>query len=262
MPLRCRLPTVVTVHDVAWLRVQGHAPWYARRYFGAFSLGRYGTAGAVITDSAFSRSELLDVLPTLEPARVHAISPGVASVFGRVERRPDGLTILVAGTVELRKNLAFLLRLLPRLPSARLVSVGPATPYLDECRRIALDLGVAARADFRGYVDRATLMQLYATAAVAAVPSIYEGFGYATAQALCAGVPCVVSDRASLPEVAREDARVVPLEDEGRWLTTLMEALAGEMDAAAARARAHSVERFSWGEAARKTIDVYASIHG
>ncbi len=262
MPLRSRLPTVVTVHDVAWLRVQGHAPWYARRYFGAFSLERYRAAGAVITDSSFSRAELLDVLPALEPGRIHAIFPGVARAFAQVERRPDGRTILVAGTVEPRKNLAYLLRLLPQLPGARLVSIGPATPYLDECRRLARDLGVAARAEFRGYVDRATLMELYEVAAVAAVPSIYEGFGYATAQALCAGLPCVVSDRASLPEVACGDARVVPLADEMGWHAVLARALAGEMETHAAGVRARSVERFSWHAAARRTLEVYASVDG
>ena len=262
MPLRCPLPSVVTVHDVAWLRVQHHTRWYARRYFGPFSLARYRHAAAIITDSVFSRDELLDVLPALDPARVHAIYPGVASAFGGVVRQPDRRTILVVGSVEPRKNLAHLVRLLPRLPQARVVSVGPATPYLQACRRVAEDLGVAARFEFHGYVTREALMALYASAAVAAVPSFYEGFGYAAAQALCAGLPCVVSDRASLPEVAGDDAPVLPLEDEDGWSEALARALAGNDDAHAASARARCAGRFSWAQAAHTTRSVYESVDG
>ena len=36
-----RLPVVATVHDVAWLRVQAHAPAYARYYFGRVFARRY-----------------------------------------------------------------------------------------------------------------------------------------------------------------------------------------------------------------------------
>lgn len=260
MPLRCALPIVTTVHDVAWLRSQEHARWYARRYFGAFSLARYRRAAAILTDSSFTRTELLEVLPALDATRVRAVAPGVADVFANVERRSDRQTILVVGTVERRKNLAFLIGLLPKLEGARIVSAGPATPYLDECRHIARRLGVQERVAFRGYVSLRELLELYASAAVAAVPSTYEGFGYAVAQALCAGLPCVASDRASLPEVAGDEARVVRLEDEAAWSAALDAALAGNLDASAAASRERSAARFSWRNAARSVAAAYRDV--
>lgn len=260
MPLRAPLPIVTTVHDVAWLRAQRHARWYARSYFGAFSLARYRAAAALFADSAFSKRELLQFLPELDPARVHAIAPGVAEAFSRVVRRGDGRTILVVGTVESRKNLTFLVRLLPRLPNARIVSVGPATSYQRVCRALADDLGVGGRVEFRGYVATQTLLDLYASSAVAAVPSTYEGFGYAVAQALCSGLPCVASDRASLPEVAGSDAPLAPLEDEDAWLAALGDALTGASDERARDARRRSVERFSWANAAAAIAGVYAQV--
>jgi glycosyltransferase involved in cell wall biosynthesis len=263
VPLVRRLPVTVTVHDVAWLRVQAHARAYARYYFGGFSLARYRRCEAIITDSAFSRAELLDLLPHLEVARVHVVAPGVAREFAELQRGAgDRRTILVVGTVEQRKNLGHVLRMLRKLPHACLVSVGPPTPYIEKCRALAVELGVAERVEFRGYVSRAALLDLYATAAVAAVPSLYEGFGYAVAQALCAGVPCVASDRASLPEVAGGDARIVPLEDEEGWIAALARALAGEEDARATQARARSSERFSWTTAAAAMRAVYADVSG
>ncbi len=260
VPLAPSLPIVVTVHDVAWMRVQRHARWYARRYFGAFSVARYRRAAAVLTDSAFSRSELLDVSSRIDATRVHVIAPGVSSDFARVRRDGDRQTILAVGTIEPRKNLDHLIRLLPRLPRARLVAVGPGPPYRDACAAAARELGVADRVEFRGYVPRETLLELYASAAVAAVPSRYEGFGYAAAQALCAGLPCVVSDRASLPEVVGSDAPVVALEDVDGWAGALSSALDGERDAIAAASRERCVRRFSWSSCAAKVREIYRAV--
>lgn len=257
MPLRSSLPAVVTVHDLAWTRVQAHAPWYARRYFGSFSLHRYRSARAIMTDSQFSRSEVLAALPDVAPERVVVVTPGVSAEFSAVERRPDRQTILVVGTVEPRKNLAFLIALLPRLPNARLVSVGPATPYVERCRALARELGVETRVELAGYVPADRIRALYATAAVAAVPSTYEGFGYAVAQALCAGLPCVCSDRTSLPEVSAGDASALSLGDAAAWIAALEASLAGARDDAAAAVRDRSVARFSWARAAAEVSAVY-----
>lgn len=259
MPLRAPLPVVVTVHDVAWLKVQTHTRPYARYYFGAFALSRYRQARAIAVDSEFSRRELLEVLP-YAAERVHVVYPGVAADFCALERAPDGThTILVPGTVERRKNLEVLLRALPALPQARVVSVGPSTPYREECERLAADLRVADRVEFRGYVDRAELLQLYASCALVAVPSRYEGFGYAAAQALCAGTPVLVSDRSSLPEVVGDDAAIVPADDEREWGRRMRAILDSPQEAqsrAAAR-RAGAIARFSWSASAAAMRAVY-----
>jgi glycosyltransferase involved in cell wall biosynthesis len=263
MPFAARLPVIVTVHDVAWLRVQAHTRAYVRWYFGAFSLRRYATASRVAVDSEFSRRELLDVCPRLDAQRVSVVYPGVAADVCALARLPsDRSTILAVGTVERRKNLAALIRLLPHLPGARVVSVGPSTPYHEECAALAASLGVGDRVELRGYVARDSLLQLYARCAVVAVPSSYEGFGYAAAQALCAGVPCIVSDRGALPEVAGGAAAVVPLDDDAAWTAALRSALAGAYDARASQARAVAIERFSWDTAAQSMEALYSAAAG
>ena len=258
VPLSRSMPVVVTVHDVAWLRVQSHARPYARYYFGKFAIERYRRADAIAVDSEFSRSELLDVMPELDPARVRVVYPGVSQDYCTLERRTgDGQTILVVGTVERRKNMEALVRALPRLNGARIVSVGPFTPYQDECAALAESLGVRDRIEFRGYIPRADLLELYATAAVVAMPSRYEGFGYAPAQALCAGTPSVVSDQASLPEIVGNDAPVVPVDDVEAWGAVLGAALRGEYDARAAATRSGAIKRFAWVKSAADMIGTY-----
>jgi glycosyltransferase involved in cell wall biosynthesis len=258
VPLGLAIPYVVTVHDVAWLRVQSHTRPYARYYFGRFSMDRYRRASAIAVDSAFSRMELLSVMPELNPAIVRVVYPGVARDYGLIERHTgDGTTILAIGTVERRKNLELLIETLPALAEARLISVGPYTTYQDECEALADRLHVRDRVEFRGYIPREDLLELCAHAAVIAVPSRYEGFGYAAAQGLCAGVPVIVSDQSSLPEIVGEDARIVPVDDTRAWIDALDAALRGEDDARAASGRAAAIERFAWRQSAHAMRSTY-----
>ena len=261
MPLCAPAPVIVTVHDLAWHHVQDHAPIYARYYFGWYSLRGYRHAARILVDSAFTRDELLRLDARIDPARVNVVYPGVRADFCALAREGgDGRTILAVGTVERRKNLEVLIRALAPLRSARLIAIGPHTPYAAQCAQLARRLGVEDRVQMPGYVERSELLTLYRRAAVAAVPSRYEGFGYAAAQALCGGVPCVVSDRSSLPEVAGGDARVVPADDPQAWTEALEAALRGDADAAAFRARSRAIARFSWETSAQSVEQVYASV--
>lgn len=260
VPLTASLPTVVTVHDVAWLRVQAHARPYARYYFGHFALERYRRAGALVVDSQFSRDEVLGVMNDLDPQRVRVVYPGVASDFATLARGVgDRRTILVVGTVERRKNLELIVRALPFLEGARLVSVGPPTPYQDECAKLAEQLDVRERVEFRGYVSRDQLLALYGSCAVLAMPSRYEGFGYGAAQALCAGTPCITSDVSSLPEIIGSDARMLPIDHIAPWVEALGSALRGDDDERARIVRGSAIERFSWSHSAKSLIEVYKS---
>jgi glycosyltransferase involved in cell wall biosynthesis len=263
MPLFVGMPTVVTVHDVAWLHVQAHARPYARYYFGRFSLERYRHAAGIIVDSSFSRDALVEVLAGIDRAAVRVVYPGVAREFCEVARNGgDGRTILAVGTVERRKNLELLIRVLPQLNGARIVCVGPQTAYARECEELAGRLGVAERLELRGYVAREELIALYREAAVVAVPSRYEGFGYAAAQALCAGVPCVVSDRTSLPEIVGNDGGIASIDDAAAWTSMLEAALRGDWESRASRVRAGAIARFSWDASAGEVKRVYEAICG
>src|SRR6185437_4436862 len=162
--------------------------------------------------------------------------------------------------VERRKNLEVLIRALALLPrDVRVISVGPATPYREECERLAAHAGVAERIDWRGYVSREALLELYATCALVAVPSRYEGFGYAAAQALCAGTPVIVSDASSLPEVVSTAAPIARVDDERAWAREIGALL---QNATAVNARAHdlraaSAARFAWSAGANALCGVY-----
>lgn len=258
MPAVRVAPIVVTVHDVAYLRVQQHVPGYARWYFGRFSAKQYRHARAVVVDSHFSREEFLAVA-NVSAENVHVVYPGVSSDYQRLVRSssPEPY-VLVPGTVERRKNLEVLVYALAKMPRLRVVSIGPPTPYRQECERIAQAAGVSDRLEFRGYVPRAEVLDAYARAAVVAVPSRYEGFGYAAAQALCAGVPVAIANCSSLPEVGGGALALLEPDDESGWAQTLTRlAFDPQEQLAAVQRRPAQIARFSWRKSAQAMVEIY-----
>jgi len=261
LPLLRTLPAVVTVHDMAWLRVQSHTRAYARAYFGGLMKRLYRGAAAIVTDSAFSRAEFL----TLAGARenVHVVYPGVDARFAAIVRRPRARPFALAvGTVERRKNLLRAIETVAAVDGLDLVAVGPPTPYLDEVRGRIAELAVAERVTLRGYVEQSELDALYAGAALALVPSRYEGFGYALAEALCAGVPVIAARTSSLIEVAGGEATLLDPDDAAGWIDAVRAVLADRAtaDARSAAVRPRAVARFAWSQAAAALSAIYRDV--
>jgi glycosyltransferase involved in cell wall biosynthesis len=100
--------------------------------------------------------------------------------------------VLFAGRVVLPKGIAVLIRA-ARSVDAEFVVCGDGW-RLDEMRRLAAKLGVAARVHFRGWLDSEALAREIAAASVVAIPSIWpEPFGMVGIEAFEAGRPVVAS---------------------------------------------------------------------
>jgi len=88
-------------------------------------------------------------------------------------------------------------------------------------------------------------------------PSLYEGFGLPPLEAMALGVPCVVSDQTSLPEIVGSAAMVARVQAAGDFGKTLL--LASQDDSfrhAAAVAGPARARAFSWKESASQVLDV------
>ena len=111
---------------------------------------------------------------------------------------------------------------------------------------------------FLGYVDDAVLPLLYAGAAAFAYPSRYEGFGLPPLEAMASGVPVLVSDVTSLPEVVGDaGVRVGP--DDVDAMRDGLRRLLEDRDYAAQLAQQGlaRAQGFSWEKCARETRAVY-----
>ncbi|WP_187368833.1 glycosyltransferase family 4 protein [Baekduia soli] len=219
--------TVVVIHDVAALREPG---WYSDLYvrWQRTVLPRIARrARLVITPSAFSRDEVVELLG-VAPERVRVVHGGVDGRFTPAADVPAaraalGLAsqpyVLTVASRTARKNLAALEPAAERLArrGVQLVAAGGDRPQFRGATPVS---GVRAL----GHVDDALLPGLYAGAAAFVLPSLYEGFGLTALEALAAGVPVVAADRGALPEVCGDAAQLVDPTDP--------EALAGALERA------------------------------
>lgn len=117
---------------------------------------------------------------------------------------------------------------------------------------------VARDIRFLGFVDDATLPELYRATDVFVYPSLFEGFGFPPVEAMASGCPVISSARGSLREVVAGAAEIVEpesVENLGAALTRLaQEPLVRERLVQAGFANA---QRFRWDTCARETLAVY-----
>jgi glycogen(starch) synthase len=140
------------------------------------------------------------------------------------------------------------------------VAVAGSGPYGDELGARAARLGIVDHVEFLGWTGDEALGELYASAAVCAVPSLYEPFGLVALEAMAAGCPVVAADTGGLREVVPAGTGLRAPPGDPAALARALERLltdAALRERVARAASAHAA-RFSWSDAARRTAEVYA----
>jgi glycosyltransferase involved in cell wall biosynthesis len=195
--------------------------------------------------------------------RIRVVRPGVDGLSPRMRSaatlgvRP--VVLLCVASLARRKGQDVLLRALTRLRSFRwrLLLVGPARDpvFAGRLRRLARHLDIAERIVFAGAVSEARLARLYRLADLFVLPSYYEGYGIAVAEAAAHGLPVVASDAGAIPEaIASGRHRLVPpgdvpaLADTLRGFLVARRAIGGDW-----RAPTHARQR-SWAAAGREFL--------
>jgi glycosyltransferase involved in cell wall biosynthesis len=129
-------------------------------------------------------------------------------------------------------------------------------------------LGLGGAVTIAGVVDNLRMVELYAEAEVAVVPSLYEGFSLPAVEAMACGLPLVTTTGGALPEVVgaargrSECALLVPPNDPGALAAALVRALDDAEGRArmGAAGRARVLDRFTWRATAEATVDVYRQV--
>lgn len=272
MPLISPCPVAATIHDVIYLACPEDLPSPAGRlYYRAMMTAAVRVAGQIITDSEFSKSQIVRFLKT--DREVAVIYPGVDPALQPVTdaarlhdiRARHGIRgdyILYTGIYKPRKNHTGLLRAFRRLlhlgGDASLVIAGPIGEGESELRRLAGQLHFADRVIFTGFVSDYDLPALYSGAHLYACPSLYEGFGFTVLEAMACGVPVVCSAETSLPEVAGAAALYADARSATEFGDALYRAFTDDDLRRMLVSKGFSnVRRFSWREAALKTLAVY-----
>jgi glycosyltransferase involved in cell wall biosynthesis len=123
-------------------------------------------------------------------------------------------------------------------------------------------LGLTDAVEFVSDVSDERIVELYAEAELAVVPSLYEGFSLPAVEAMACGVPLVTTTGGALPEVVGapgESAMLVPPGDAGALAVQLVAVLddANLRARLAEGGRRRVLDRFTWRRTAQGTAEHY-----
>ena len=268
---RLGLPLVTSIHHpisvdrrIELAAATGFARLSKRRWYGFVRMqGRVARrVGPVLTGSESSRDDICRDF-RVPPENVHVIPLGVDTrlFHPRPGPRVAGRILAVASADSPIKGVATLLRAVAKLATERnvhLVVVGkPVTGGPTE--RLVAELALGDRVRFVTGISDPELAELAASAEIAVVPSLYEGFSLPAVEHMASGTPLVASRTGALPEVTGDAAVLVTPGD----TEELAAALRRLHDSADERARLgdaawHRVqERFGWPAVARAIVAQY-----
>jgi glycosyltransferase involved in cell wall biosynthesis len=268
---RLGLPFVTSIHHPisvdrrieieaakGWKQRFGKRRWYGFVRMQARVAARIGP---ILTVSGSSKHDIVRDFGA-DPDQVHILPLGVDDRFfhPRGERVP-GRIVAVASADSPLKGVATLLRAVAKVATERdvhLVVVGRPTPGGPTDRLVA-ELSLGDRVRFVSGISDEELGELLASAEIAAVPSLYEGFSLPAVEHMASGTPLVASRTGALPEVVG-DAAILVEPGDVEELAAVFRRLhdsPGERERVGAAGYARVQERFTWSAVARATVGHY-----
>lgn len=285
-------PLVLTIHDVSYARHPEWHPYKNDPLRRAFYRRSARTADRILTDSEFSRDEIVaaygipaDRISVVPLAAAPLFTPGAfdASALPQVIRQPFALHV---GDLHVRRNLKTALQAIlgvrgalresPSEPDVSAAVLRSSPSSLPSLVCAGVDRGVAdvlreeaVRATdpgalvLTGPLDDAALLNLYRGASMLLYPSRYEGFGLPVLEAMRCGVPVVASRAASIPELTGDAAVLLDPLDVDAWSHAVLEILENpNRRASLSDAGIRRAAQFSWTHTASATLTVFRSVVG
>jgi glycosyltransferase involved in cell wall biosynthesis len=221
----------------------------------------------IVTVSESSRGDIAAQMgvPADRMTVVHiGVDPSVFRPMPDVARVPGRLMTTASADVPM-KGLSDLLEALAKLrierPDAHLVVIGRLKE--DSAVPAQLErLGLGGAVEFITGVPDQRIVELYAEAEVAVVPSLYEGFSLPAIEAMACGVPVVATTGGALPEVVGRNgdaARTVAPADPSALMSAILDLLNDPEQRAriADNGRRRVLERFTWRAHAQGLVDTW-----
>ena len=193
------------------------------------------------------------------------VDPDLFKPQPHIARQPGRLITTASADVAL-KGLSYLLEamaVLRKNRDIRLTIIGKPRP--GHSMDLIDSLGLRPHIDFVSGVTDERIVELYAEAELAVVPSLYEGFSLPAIEAMSTGICLVATDGGALPEVTGTHNETV-LQCPAANAEALAAAIATGLDSAELRARIGEagrqrvISRWTWKHCAELTVEQYREV--
>jgi glycosyltransferase involved in cell wall biosynthesis len=268
-----KIPTVATIHhpitldrDIAvrsvkpyWKKIK-HLRWFS---FIRMQMIVSRTFSHIITVSESAQNDIVREFGI--PAEKFRIVPNGIDTdlfypIPEIKREKNRLIVTNSADIPL-KGLFYLLHAvadLSKKQEIRLVVIG-APKKNGGIEKLIRKLGIGNLITFTGRIGHPEFVRQYARAAIAVIPSIYEGFGIPAGEAMACGIPVISTTGGALPEVVGDTGVLVPTAN-SQALAAAIEKLMNNPDYASKLGQKgyQRIQRhFTWEKAAEKTAATY-----
>jgi len=271
-------PVVVSIHDICFEHfnniftkkerfVQKHLIPYAARH-----------SNAILTISKFSKEDICTCYG-INPKKITITYCGVNSLFkvtsySSVEKEiffeklgiPEKF-ILCVGNLQPRKNIDRLLTAYAELRKGgviglpKLVFVGKKAWLFSPIFEKIETYGISEDVVFTDYVSETELIFLYNSAQMFIYPSIFEGFGLPSLEAMACGTPVLTSNVSAIPEVVADAAEMFDPYDVESIKKSIKKMVEHRVDIQKMRNQGLlRAKLFSWDFAAAEAMSVYKKL--
>ena len=285
VPLLYQGKMVVTIHDLTMLKFGGRetstlpAPIFLIKRAGLRFILQDAAqrAAAVVTFSQFVKDDIVKTFGI--PAKKISVTyeAGILAGKGRADREREIENVLgkyritkpyflYVGAFYPHKNVDRLVEAVKILNEklkkpTQLVLAGRKDAFLERVVRRALEAGALRYISLTDHVTDADLVDLYLEAEAYVQPSLSEGFGLQTVEAMALGVPVLQSNSSCLPEIGGEAALYFDPYDTADMAQKLSKVLGNK--AAKQKLINKGLSRakeFSWERMAKETLKVYEKV--
>ncbi|HEX5143971.1 MAG TPA: glycosyltransferase family 4 protein [Mycobacterium sp.] len=268
------MPVVATVHHpITRDRVLdlAAAKWWrkplVRRWYGFAEMQKRVAKQIpdLLTVSSTSATDIAEDFG-VHPGQLHVVPLGVDTEMFKptLEPRVPGRIIAIASADVPLKGVSNLLQAVAKLRTERDVELqlvsrlegnGPTQKLISE-------LGIADIVHISSGLSDAELAGLLASAEIACIPSLYEGFSLPAVEAMASGTPIVASRAGALPEVLGADGSAAQMVKPGdpEELTRVLGDLLDSPErryAMGIAGRNRAVDVYSWESVANQTTGIY-----
>jgi len=272
---RKNVKTVITVHDLAFKIFPEYFPAKDLRRLNFYADFAIRNAAKIITDSESTKKDIGRFYPDIDQEKIKVIPLGFDASTYRNElpkeeseavrkkyKIPGGRYLLHVGAIQPRKNLTLLIRAFEILKEEKgnedlkLVLAGEPAWQSEATVEAIKNSSNSKDIILTGKVSFSDLAAIYEGASVFVLPSLYEGFGIPILEALASGVPSVLADNSSIPEVGGDAALYFKNDDLDDLISKIKQVLSDNALASELSKKGKERARdFSWEKCAEKTLE-------
>lgn len=264
-PRFCPVPTVVTIHDLAYKLFPYEflrADLYKLTKWTEYSIRN---ASKVICVSKHTKKDLVRFYPYVD-LKTEVVYNGFRSdIHKRLssKNKNDNPYILFVGTIQPRKNVVSLIKAFEIFsqshPEYELKIVGKQGWLFKDTMNKIETSPLKNKIVYLGFVEDSILADLYKNAYVTVLPSLYEGFGLPVLEALSHGSMVIASNNSSLPEVTGNSALLCDPNDPQSIVDSLERLQDKKLRADLSKESLKQLKLFSWEKCGAETLAVIRS---